>query len=161
MNSRIKNEMMKMETFAKFPYLIEITHYLNDGTENIYRYANSDENIEFEGNVFNAGYFKITPPERSSNYISDAKLTISAVDQTWIQKIRETQKRAKVRFVAVIQYDDENGVEAVEPIEDIEFELTKANWNETEIQWVMEFDNLMDINVPIDEMTSLNCPQLG
>lgn len=152
---------MKMETFSKFPYLIEITRFGNDDELEVYRYANSDEDIVFEGNIYEAGYFSITPSERDEKGISDAKITISCIDQQWIDKIRSTQKRSKVRFVALIQYTDSNNVESVEAIEDIEYELTKATWNESEIQWTMEFDNLLDINVPIDIMGSLNCPQLG
>lgn len=168
MKTKIKNEILKMETYAKFPYLIEITYIHNDNTEEIFRFANSNEDIVFteieNGKVvektFTAGFFTITPPERNGNEITDAKITISAVDQEWIQKIRNSNKRSKIRFLAVIQYK-ENNIESVEPIEDLEFELAQANWNETEIQWTMEYDTLQDVLIPLDEMDSYNCPQLG
>lgn len=163
LSAKAKNEIMKMETYAKFPYLIEVTRYYTedelDKTE-VLRYANCDEDITFEGNIFKASYFEITPPEKTTQEISDAKLTYSAIDQEWITKIRQTEKRAKIRFLAVIQYNDQN-VESIEPIDDIIFDLTQAQWNETTIQWNMEFDNLLDVNLPCEELTSLNCPQLG
>jgi hypothetical protein len=160
MTTEAKRKIMKMETYAKFPYLIEVTYKKNDGTQEVLRFANSDEDIEYDDETFTAGYFEITPPTRENGEISDAKITISAIDQTWIERIRNTSKRSTIRFIAVIQHE-ENGETVIEPIEDMEFELTKATWDDSAIQWTMEFDNLLDINLPLDEMTSLNCPQLG
>ena len=158
--------MEKMRVQAKFPYLIEVTYIDNQGEEEILRYANSDEDKEFteiiDGeevtNTFSAGYFSITPPERNTTGFSDAKITISAIDQTWINRIRSTSKRAKIRFIAVIDYDD-NG-EVIEPIEDMEFTLTNASSTETAIQFTMKFDELLEVKVPSDECNELVCPAL-
>lgn len=163
LSAKAKNEIMKMETYAKFPYLIEITRFYTENevekTE-ILRYANCDEDVTFENKIFSDGYFEISPPEKNTKEISDAKLTISAIDQSWITKIRQTERRAKIRFIASIQYQ-ENSIESIEPIDDILFELMQAQWNESTIQWTMEFDNLLDVNIPCEELSSLNCPQLG
>lgn len=158
--------MEKMRVQAKFPYLIEVTYIDNQGTEEILRYANADEDKEFteiiDGeevtNTFYASYFVITPPEVNTTGFSDAKITISAIDQTWINRIRSTSKRAKIRFIAVIDYDD-NG-EVIEPIEDMEFTLTNAQASESTIQFVMKFDDLLSIKVPYDECNEFVCPAL-
>lgn len=157
-----KQRMLRMETYAKFPYLIEITRYAKDGTEEIYRYANSFSDMEFEGNVFSSGYFEIEQPEKRKDGFSDARLTISAIDteRNWIGLIRSTSKRAKLRFVATIEYDDEDET-FVEPINDYEFMLTVASWNDTAIQWTLKFDDLMDVQIPCDEITVHNTPSLG
>lgn len=153
-------EMLKMETYAKFPFLIEITRYTNDGTEEIYRYVNADKDVVFENNTYNAGYFSITPPEKNNDSFSDAKLTLSAIDQEWIEKIRETKKRPKIRFVASISYED-NGEEVIEAIEDEEFLLTNAVWQDDVITWTMKFDENMDIKFPLEIIDTRICPGLA
>lgn len=162
LSSFAKNKIMRMETYAKFPYLIEITRYYKiDGVEKseILRYANCDTDVVYNNKTYTAGYFEIIPPEKNQDSISDAKITISAIDKSWIAKIRETEKRAIIRFIAVMMYY-ENSIESIEPIEDISFELTTAQWDENAIQWTMEFDNLLDLNIPCDEINSFNCPQV-
>lgn len=165
MTSNAKKELIARETRAKFPYLIEITHYatVEDTTGTVYRFANSKDDITFEDNVYSSSVFSITPPERKQDSISDTTISISAIDQTWINRIRSTPvkaKHSKIRFVAVIQYEN-NGIETVEPIEDIEFELTKANWGDISISWTMEFDNLQDVQVPSETIDERICPALA
>lgn len=161
--------MEKTLTRAKFPYLIEITYFRNNNTTEVFRYANSDEDIDFtetiEGvettNTFSAGYFTMQLPQKTSSGFTDAKISISAIDHSWIERIRnaDKKKRSKIRFVAVIQYDDD-GEEAVEPIEDMEFILTNATSDGQIIQWTMKFDENLEIQIPFDECNDRVCPAL-
>ena len=159
MNRQAKLEMEKMVTRAKFPYLIEVTYNKNDGTSEILRYANSDEDKTFEGHTFNAGYFTMQLPQKTTSGFTDAKINISAIDHTWIEKIRNTSKRATIRFVAVIEYEN-GGSESIEPIEDMEFVLTNATSDGTTIQWTMKFDELMEMQMPYEECNDRVCPAL-
>lgn len=161
LTKRAKLEMEKTLTRAKFPYLIEITYYKNDNTTEVYRYANSDYDMTFENHTFIAGYFKIQRPQRTTSGFTDAKLSISAIDHSWIERIRNAnkKKRSKIRFVAVIDYD-ENGTQHIEPIEDLEFILTNASSDGQIIQWTMKFDENMEIQVPFDECNDRVCPAL-
>lgn len=148
-----KYELLRMEAHAKFPFFIEIKNE-DFGT---FRYVNADEDKVFDGNVYTAGFFTITPPERNESSISNAKLTISAIDQTWISRIRQTQKRSSIRFCACIAYDA-NGVEIIEPMEEIEFTLTSVTWDDVTITWDMIFDDNMNIMIPCDVAGPLNVP---
>ena len=161
---KAKVEMEKTLTRAKFPYLIEITYIYNDDTpssphRDILRYANSDEDITYEGNTFSAGYFTMQLPQKTSSGFSDAKINISAIDYTWIEKIRGTNKRSLIRFIAVIDYDDD-GTQTIEAIEDMSFVLTNATTDGTAIQWTMKFDDLMEIQVPYEDCNDRVCPAL-
>lgn len=156
MTTYSKNELLKMNVRAKFPYLIKITHYKNDNTSEVYRYSNTDEDIVYEGETYTGSCFAITPSQKNNEGVSDAKISISAIDQEWIEKIRNTSKRAKIEFIATIMTDS-----TIEPIDDIEYDLSTATWDDSVIQWNMEFDNLADILVPCDEFNSLSCPQVG
>ena len=161
MTNRTKQKIMRLETLAKFPYLIEVTYYDASGNSILERYANCDEDITYWGNVYTASFFSIKPPSRTNSSISDGKLTFSAVDQTWIEKIRNCSKRAKIRFIACIMYDNSNNVSTVEAIDDIDFTLTKCTWNDTTIEWTMLFDDRMNLMIPIDVATVQKVPGLA
>ena len=144
-----------METQAMFPYLIEIT----TPDEQVYRYCNCDEDISFEGHTFEASYFKLTPPEITETAIKDATITMSAMDELWIERIRTYHERSKIRFVAMIKYD-ENNPPYSEVINDITMILTNATWNTSTIQWTMKFDDWMEINMPVTKINEFTCPAL-
>jgi hypothetical protein len=154
MTDKAEQLIARMETYAKFPYLIKITPPMFDVS--LY-FSNSDENIDYNGDTYKAAYFTIDPPDKDGSKIGDATLTISAVDQFWIEKIRTTQIAAKIKFLAVIVYND-GVVSGVEPIEDMDFTLRAVNWNEDTITWSMVFDENMAIRVPCDKATALKCP---
>ena len=149
LSAKAKSKIVRQEVFAKFPYLVEIT--LDNGL--VYRYANCDEDMIYNNNVYEACCFSITPPNRDNSSISDGTLTISAIDQFWIEKIRNSNGRAKIKFIACIDYND-NGIKKVEEIEQIEFILTNVKWNEVQITWTMMFDEKMTIQIPCDVATS-------
>lgn len=161
MTNIAKQKLLRLETLAKFPYLIDVTYYDAENNKITEHYANCDDDITYNDIVYTASYFQIKPPSRTNTSISDGKLTISAIDQTWIQKIRNCQKRAKIRFLACIVYDDNNSVETIEPIDDVVFTLTKCTWNDTTISWTMLFDDRMNLQVPCDVATIQKVPALA
>lgn len=149
MTPKAKAELLKMQTQAKFPFLIKIVHE-DLGT---FRYANCDETITYDSEEYLPALFSIDRGARQEGSISNAQLTLSAVDQEWIVKIRSTQKRAKLYFVASIV----NGNE-VEPMAEEEYGLKIVNWDELSISWEMIFDETMDILIPSDVATSTKNP---
>ena len=150
--------MEKLAIQAKFPYLIEVTYVKQDGTEEILRYANTDEDVTYDGETYTAGFFKMSLPEKTNSGFTDASITISNIDQVWVGKIRSSNKRSKLRFIATIEHY-ESGT-TIEPIEDMEFTLTNASIDETTIQWTLKFDDLFDIKVPYDVCNDRVCPAL-
>lgn len=155
LSNKSKQEILRMQTSASFPYLLEIDH----PDYGIFRYANvsNKDGITFEGNVYESANFVINPPEQTQEGYTDATLSFSCIDQEWIMKIRSTNKRASARFVASIVRTDENQL-VVESIEDLTFVLSEATWNEAIITWKMIFPDPFDILVPIDVANSENCP---
>jgi hypothetical protein len=154
MTHKAEQLIARMETYAKFPYLIEVTHPAFDTP--LY-FANSDKDIDYNGETYKAAYFTIDPPDKDNSKIGDGQVTISAVDQFWIEKIRSTQIAAKIKFLAVIVYDD-GIISGIESIEEMAFTLRAVNWNENTITWNLVFDDTMSIMVPCDKATALKCP---
>jgi hypothetical protein len=153
MTDKAKQLIARQETYAKFPFLIKIIHE----TFGTFRYANSNEDITYMGEVYQAAYFTLDPPDKDGSKIGDGQLTISAVDQFWIEKIRTTQIAARIKFLAMIVYED-GIIAGIEQIEEIDFTLRVVNWNEDTITWSMVFDEGMSIIIPCDKATALKCP---
>lgn len=146
-------QIARQRTAAKFPYLIKITHPEYPPM----LYVNSKTDLQFNGEIYNAASFSIQPPDRDGSKIGDATLTISAIDQVWTEKIRSTQKPAKIQFIAVIVYEG-NSIVGIEALEENSFTLRGASWNETAITWQMVFDENMAIIVPADKCNAMTCP---
>ena len=157
MTNTAQNLLVQNDIPASFPFLIEI--WKPSAPSNIERYVNASEDKTFEEHTFTASYFTIQPPEKTESGVKDATITLSTIDQTWIEKVRTTQERYKIRFVAVIDYDDD-GTETIEPLDDITFTLTNATWAESTIQFTMKFDEGMSINVPCQRLDQFVAPAL-
>ena len=157
MNPNIQNLLVQTDVPASFPFLVEI--WKPSDPSSIERYVNASEDKEFENHTFTASYFTIQPPEKNESGVKDATITISTIDQTWIEKVRLAEERYKIRFVAVIDYDD-NGTEYIEAIDDMTFSLTNATWDESILQFTMKFDEGMNINVPCQRLDQFVCPAL-
>jgi hypothetical protein len=154
MNAKAQQAIARMETYAKFPFLIQIIH----ATLGTFRFANSEEDIIYNGEVYKAAYFSIDPPDKDGSKVGDGLLTMSAVDQLWIERIRSTQIAAKIKFIAAIVYEDSviAGVEQI--LDEMDFTLRSVNWDKITITWVMTFDERMRNIVPCDKATALKCP---
>jgi hypothetical protein len=149
LSPRVQKLLAAQRTAAKFPYLIRIVHPNPDYPDMLY--ANSSENIEYDNKIYEAASFSIQPPERDGPKIGAATLTISAVDQVWIEKIRVTQKPAELHFIAVIVYD-EHGTAGIESLEENSFTLRGTQWDELSISWELVFDERQE-NI----ITSVSC----
>jgi hypothetical protein len=153
MTYKAEQLIARQQTYANFPFLIKIIH----STFGTFLYANSNIDIVYNGEVYKAACFTIDPPDKEGSKIGDGQLTISAVDQFWVEKIRTIQTAAKIKFLAMIVYDD-GVVSGIESIEEMDFTLRVVNWGEDVITWAMVFDEGMAINIPCDRATVLKCP---
>lgn len=147
MNTKLKRELLKTERTATFPYLV---HIHNDDLGDFY-YVNYYKDITYNGQVYKASCFAIDPPDKTESNIGNATFSFPIVDQVWIEKIRQTQVRSKMEFVGIVIYEDET----IEPMEENNFVLTSASWNESVVTWQMIFDDNLDILIPCDIMNSL------
>jgi hypothetical protein len=148
----VQKILSRHESLAKFPYLIKITHpeYAD------MLYANSTENILFRGDIYNSATFSLQPPDLDGPRVGAASLTISAIDQVWIEKIRMTQVPAQLQFIAVIDYDD-TGIAGIEAVDENSFTLRAAKWDEKSITWDLIFDERQAYII-----TSIKCtPQVA
>jgi len=152
LSAKLQKILAAQRTSAMFPCLIKITH---PNYAAMY-FANSSMNIIYNNNIYNSASFSIDPPEREGAKIGSATLTMSAVDQFWIQRIREINTPAKLQFIASIIFDEANGSTGIEPLEENDFTCRAANWNELSITWDLVFDERQK-NI----ITSMRCIPLN
>ena len=152
-NNGAKHEVLKQSSTASYPFLIKITH-----NNQVYRFAKYWEDVTFACEIYKASNFTFTPPEESTDGIKDANLSLSDVDQTWIEKIRKanTFDLITVEFVAVIIYDG-NGVMNISEIENILFNVKTVNGNGITLDIDLSFDEKTSVNIPCDVMDSVKC----
>jgi len=150
---KVQKILAAQRTAAKFPCLIKISH---PEYGDMY-FANSSESILYNGDIYNAASFSVQPPSVEGAKIGNATLTISAIDQFWIEIIRVTQIPAELRFIAAIVYD-ESGVMGIEALEENSFTLRAANWNEISISWEMSFDERMNFIITSIKCTPMTVP---
>ena len=160
MTNVAKQKLTRTETDASFPYLIEITYTDKQGTVHTEHYVNADEAKEYDNETYYPISFSVTPPSMDNTSVTDGKLSISNIDNNFIEKVRDTQERMKCVFVAVIDYDS-SGSEVIEEMETMSFILVKASWNESELSFSMLFDDRMNIMCPPDVASVLKVPALG
>lgn len=158
LSNKAKQQILRQRMHAMFPYFIEIENE-DLGT---FRYVNADNDMEWNGNTYEACFFSIQPPDKTETKVGDGTLTFSGIYNSgeWIRKIRSTCKRGTVRIVAAIIYTDGNIVDGIEPIYDTDFILSDASWDaeSREIKIVFKFDEGMDINMPCDTLDEIICP---
>jgi hypothetical protein len=154
MRNDAQRELARRNTQAKLPVLIKVE---SEDFGDLY-YANSDEDILYDGNKYLASAFSIEPPDRDGDKIGGARISISAIydNQTWIQRIRTAQKPARLHFIAAILFGE--GDAQFEKLEENSFTLRSASWNEIAISWEMVFDENMTILLPAEDCTVLTCP---
>lgn len=146
-----KSKLVGMQSDALVPYLIEI----NSPDFGIFRYTNIDSEVTFEGHAFTPASFEISPPEKTEGTVGNAKVSISAVNQEWIVRIRDGDQQSRLRLIHVLIYEEDGQIK-VESIEDTDFSLNNADWDDASISWDMEYDDVMQVKVPCDTADSLN-----
>jgi len=151
---KVQRILAAQRAAAKFPCLIKISH---PEYGDMY-FANSSNNITYNGNIYNAASFSVQPPDVEGAKIGNATLTISAIDQFWIERIRATQIPAELQFIAVIVYDDYGVYDGIESLEENSFTLRAANWNELSISWEMSFDERMNYIITSIKCTPMTVP---
>lgn len=160
MTNTAQQKIVRTNTDASFPYFIDIYYKDKQSVLHEEHYVNADEAKVYNGVTYQPMYFSVTPPSMDNTSVTDGKLTMSDIDNGFIEKIRNTQERIKCVFVAGIDYD-EDGSEVIEEIETMTFFLVKAQWNESELSFSMLYDDRMNLNVPLDVANVMKVPALG
>ena len=100
----IQQELFKSQSGMCLPFLIQISHASwNSGTP--YYFVNNTESVTYDGNTYLPFPFSFDPPDETDSGITNARLTIDAVDQSIIEMIRTVPSAPTVTIIAAYIYD--------------------------------------------------------
>lgn len=138
------------------PILIEITHGVT-GYENPLRLVNNQTALTYNGNVYLPFPFRFDPPDvKESGEISNAKISICAVDQQISAILRSTQTPPSLRAVAMF-WNDESGT-VFEPMASWSFDLRNVSGNAEIITADLIYESALDFEFPALEFRPTTFP---
>ena len=141
------------------PVLLSITHGVA-GYTNPLLIVNNTVDLVYSGDTYKAFPFKFDPPDlRGEGEISNARLTISAIDQQIATIIRSTDTPPTVIARAMF-YSDETGVVYFEPMASWEFILRNVGGNAETITADLIYEERLELEYPVLEFRPNTFPGL-
>lgn len=159
MNATAVKELLRLNSNLKLVTLLAITYTTPSRTEETVYYNNSERNIVYNSKTYEPYDFMITPATYTESSVTDGSLTLSAIDQVWIEKIRNMPTRPYLTMTYLLIYGDKE--DKYDVLEEMTYLLNSANWNDTSIQWSMLYDDKMNLIFPCDKGTVDKIPALG
>lgn len=139
------------------PVLLEITHGVA-GYPNPLRLVNNTVSMEFSGQTFLAFPFKYDPPTLGNDgAVSNARLSISAIDQTIAAVLRSTMTPPTVTAVATY-WSDETGAPVFEELVRWDFILRNVSGNVDTISGELVYEERMANEFPTLEFSPASFP---
>ena len=139
------------------PIFLSITHGVA-GYTNPLLIVNNTVDIVYGGNTYVAFPFKFDPPDvKNDGSVSNAKITISAVDQSIASILRSTSTPATVTAVAAY-YSDETGTVVIEPITSNTLKLRNVSGNADIITADLMYEENLDLEFPNGEFRPTEFP---
>lgn len=140
------------------PILLEITHGVS-GIANPLLIVNNTVNLTYNSKVYSAFPFKFDPPNVSnSGELSNAKLSICAVDQQIAYILRSTSTPPTIKAVAM--FFNNEGSMIFEPIASWEFILRNVQGTADIISADLIYEDRLDYEFPVGEFRPTDFPGL-
>jgi len=132
------------------PVLLEITHGVT-GYENPLRIANNPTDLVYDGDTYHGFAFRFDPPDvGNEGAISNARLSVCAVDQQLAAIIRSTETPPTVQAVAAF-YSDESGSLVFEPVASWAFTVGRVQGSLDTVTAELVYEDRLDNDMPADE----------
>ena len=157
-----KLAMQAAQTFAQTPTLLEI--YSAEaafatlvGADTIY-FCNNTESITYSGHVYLPFPFSIQYPGETDDSITNARITISAVDQLVISAIRILVNSPTIRAHAMFFPND--GVGDFEEMVPWEYSLKAVTYDVNSVSGDLIYEDRLDNQMGPVRATAQNAPGL-
>ena len=163
-------ELMRPNTDGSIPVLIDVQHKDISWAENTANYAGEQENghlrlinanypVRYNGHKYMPSVFSFTMPSEDGVKVSSTTITISAVDRRVIEIIRSVKTKPRAIIEAFFVKDD--NIVTFSKLYKYEFEMSSVSWDGISAKWNLEFDPVMQLNIPRDLATSARCPAVN
>lgn len=164
-------ELWKQDMDGHLPVLLEIFNpdiKWSDGSydqQNMYlRVINDSNPIRYHDHTYLPASFQFTPPEENGKNVGQASITISAIDSRVVQMLRSVELQCEVTVVACYAKETtQNNTTTYKffPLDNINFKMNTASYNNTTAQLNLTFKDVMKLNVPRDKATKNILPSVN
>lgn len=103
----IKSELYQQETDVLFVYLLTVNHA--DLAEPL-RFTNNTDNIESNGDLYQAWPFDISLPDQGDDKIPRAQIVFDAADNNMVSVLRSLESQPSIS-IAIVDVDDPGTIE--------------------------------------------------
>ncbi len=148
-----RRAMFAQSSSGVFPILIKIEHA---SLPEPLRFVNNTEDLSYGGYVYHACPFRFDPPDETEDKITNARITIDAIDQTIVAAIRGMTTPATLTGVAM--YWNNEGTPIFEPLVEWAFTLRDVEYDAFSVSGTLIYEDRLDIMIPYREMTPQDVP---
>ena len=157
------------------PVLIDIKHPAitwgdsdEEQTDGHLRLVNDTVGIKYKGNDAERHYyapcnFSITMPKEDGKKKSNAKISVSCIDQRMVEVIRSIDENLTCSIVAFYgKKTNDNGTVSYifSKLAGKDFEMSDVSWEGTTAQWTLDPDKIMALNIPRDKGSIFRNPSV-
>lgn len=134
--------------------LLKIDH---DSLESPIYLTDNNRPITFEGNTYNPYFFKFEAPEESDNTDGSATLTISSVDQGFIDIVRSVgQMNPPVVSLVAVWIEDWQNEPVFSRLSGYDFIMTAVDWDAATMSITLGLDTVLNYDIPFDKFNAVN-----
>lgn len=119
------------------------------------------QNVIYKGKRYLACNFEYTPPESDGSKISNASITISALDVRVKQLLRSIKLPSEIKVVSMFAkktLENNKIIYKFVNVDSVSLTMNTASSNKTTATFNLDFDRGMSQNVPFDIATSERVP---
>lgn len=134
--------------------LLKISH---DSLESPIFLTDNNRPIEYDGNVYNPYFFRFDAPEENEDTNGSATLTVSSVDQGFIDLVRSIgQDNPPVVSLVAVWIENWEGEPVFSKLEGYEFIMAGVSWDVVSMTISLGLDTLLNYDIPADKFNSVN-----
>lgn len=151
-----KGELFKRSSSMLLPVLMQLDHSTFDDPVSL---VNNTEAIVYGGATYLPFAFRFDPPDETATTLTNARLTIDAVDQSILALLRGLPSSPTVTMKAVFYYD-ETGTIQTEQLAAWEFSVANLSYNVDTISCDLIYEDRWQNQMGAVEITPYTMPGL-
>ena len=125
-------------------------------TEPLYL-TDNNRPITYEGHTYNPYFFKFDSPDENEDTDGSAILTISSVDQGFIDLVRSVgQNNPPEVTVVAVWVENWNAEPVFSKLSGYDFIMVGVEWNASTMSITLGLDTVLNYDIPFDKFNTVN-----
>jgi hypothetical protein len=145
---------------AVIPVLVDVVYVDADGVEEHLYLTDNNENINYDGNVYQSCKMSVSLPSQEKNSDGKAKITLSAVDQSIMKIIDQADETPTFNIIALL-IQNPYGSPIISKLDGYTFAMDNISGSADKLQCSLISALLVDFNCPRWVGNNINLPGLA